>query len=490
MRQHRRQASLQDAVDGTGFVDLTVAGSDIVSEYTSDSEAEYNSEPVHDTSMLHRQVEWDCSSEPQLEAVRMSSHRHGEQVDSLDVHDESSCMVADMADLKANDALVMQSFLDAYSICAEDPGISSELLEIMLNGAQLVKEQGVEDTGIPNEEVSLAYESEQGNECPGYVDDVLAMYGCSELPSNGNHFETISVHLDSQMGTSVESFACTTGVVNEETILSEFLATLEAHDDWLEGVCMDDFRSDIAIATFKELILLDEHSMDYTECMQEEFFTDIHACCESLDAKCPVLPMKNASVDAFGDEDDGWGFENPLIKGSLAMDGYVQKTQERLQNLKIQKQAENMQHVSKRAQSLDALVEGLVPCTGDVIGSIMADMDVRDLIDSYDDRGVIKAGMNVMSDKLVLICTYVQEVNTSGYVIDGPYSYWDEAWSMLACTLATWKNSMLDVGGCVGLENIWGLFMLYPFDPGGCIYVSSMERSDHSFPFVCNVSWG
>ncbi|MCO5548694.1 hypothetical protein L7F22_002153 [Adiantum nelumboides] len=441
MRQHRRQASLQDAVDGTGFVDLTVAGSDIVSEYTSDSEAEYNSEPVHDTSMLHRQVEWDCSSEPQLEAVRMSSHRHGEQVDSLDAHDESSCMVADMADLKANDALVMQSFLDAYSICAEDPGISSELLEIMLNGAQLVKEQGVEDTGIPNEEVSLVYESEQGNECPGYVDDVLAMYGCSELPSNGNHFETISVHLDSQMGTSVESFACTTGVVNEETILSEFLATLEAHDDWLEGVCMDDFRSDIAIATFKELILLDEHSMDYTECMQEEFFTDIHACCESLDAKCPVLPMKNASVDAFGDEDDGWGFENPLIKG-------------------------------------------------DVIGSIMADMDVRDLIDSYDDRGVIKAGMNVMSDKLVLICTYVQEVNTSGYVIDGPYSYWDEAWSMLACTLATWKNSMLDVGGCVGLENIWGLFMLYPFDPGGCIYVSSMERSDHSFPFVCNVSWG
>ncbi|MCO5580814.1 hypothetical protein L7F22_034686 [Adiantum nelumboides] len=75
--------------------------------------AEHSSEPVHDTSMLHKQVEWDCSSEPQLEAVRTISHRHEEQVDSLDAHGESSNMMADMANLEADDAFVVQSFLDA-----------------------------------------------------------------------------------------------------------------------------------------------------------------------------------------------------------------------------------------------------------------------------------------------------------------------------------------------------------------------------------------
>ncbi|MCO5558783.1 hypothetical protein L7F22_012370 [Adiantum nelumboides] len=65
--------------------------------------------------MLHRQVEWDCSSEPQLEAVRTSSHRPGEQVDSLNAHDESSCMVVEMADLEIDDALVVQSFLHAFT---------------------------------------------------------------------------------------------------------------------------------------------------------------------------------------------------------------------------------------------------------------------------------------------------------------------------------------------------------------------------------------
>ncbi|MCO5577509.1 hypothetical protein L7F22_031340 [Adiantum nelumboides] len=76
-------------------------------------QAEHINEPVHDTSMLHRQVEWDCSSEPQLEAVRMSSHRHGKQVESLDAHGEASCMVAEMTDLEADDALIVQPFLDA-----------------------------------------------------------------------------------------------------------------------------------------------------------------------------------------------------------------------------------------------------------------------------------------------------------------------------------------------------------------------------------------
>ncbi|MCO5581016.1 hypothetical protein L7F22_034892 [Adiantum nelumboides] len=44
---------------------------DPASFYLQESEVlvEHISEPVHDTSILHRQVEWDCSSETQLEAV-------------------------------------------------------------------------------------------------------------------------------------------------------------------------------------------------------------------------------------------------------------------------------------------------------------------------------------------------------------------------------------------------------------------------------------
>ncbi|MCO5580051.1 hypothetical protein L7F22_033917 [Adiantum nelumboides] len=63
--------------------------------------------------MLHRRIEQDCSSEPRLEAMRTSSHRHGEQANSLDAHNESSCMVVEMADLEADDTLIVQSFLDA-----------------------------------------------------------------------------------------------------------------------------------------------------------------------------------------------------------------------------------------------------------------------------------------------------------------------------------------------------------------------------------------
>ncbi|MCO5552851.1 hypothetical protein L7F22_006369, partial [Adiantum nelumboides] len=36
-------------------------------------------------------------------------------VDSLDAHGESSCMMADMADLEVDDALVVHSFLDAFT---------------------------------------------------------------------------------------------------------------------------------------------------------------------------------------------------------------------------------------------------------------------------------------------------------------------------------------------------------------------------------------
>ncbi|MCO5594799.1 hypothetical protein L7F22_048833 [Adiantum nelumboides] len=72
---------------------------------------------------LPMNVEQDCSSEPQLEVVRTSSHRHKEQVDSLDGHGESSCMVAKMADLETDDAFVVQSILDA---CTSEQ--SSELV--------------------------------------------------------------------------------------------------------------------------------------------------------------------------------------------------------------------------------------------------------------------------------------------------------------------------------------------------------------------------
>ncbi|MCO5551396.1 hypothetical protein L7F22_004899 [Adiantum nelumboides] len=58
----------------------------------------------------------------------MSSHRHGEQV-SLDTHGESSCMVVEMADLEANDALVVQSFLDACT--------SEQSSELVVQGSML-----------------------------------------------------------------------------------------------------------------------------------------------------------------------------------------------------------------------------------------------------------------------------------------------------------------------------------------------------------------
>ncbi|MCO5587364.1 hypothetical protein L7F22_041313, partial [Adiantum nelumboides] len=44
-------------------------------------------------------------------------------VDSLDAHGKSSCMVVEMDDLEADDALVVQSFLDA---CTSEK--SSELV--------------------------------------------------------------------------------------------------------------------------------------------------------------------------------------------------------------------------------------------------------------------------------------------------------------------------------------------------------------------------
>ena len=68
---------------------------------------------VQDTSMLHRHVERDCSSEPQLEAVRTSFHRHVEQLCFCDAHqDESAGVMTGMYDLSAEDLAVIQSFID------------------------------------------------------------------------------------------------------------------------------------------------------------------------------------------------------------------------------------------------------------------------------------------------------------------------------------------------------------------------------------------
>ncbi|KAI5068791.1 hypothetical protein GOP47_0017136 [Adiantum capillus-veneris] len=156
-------------------------------------------------------------------------------------------------------------------------------------------------------------------------------------------------------------------------------------------------------------------------------------------------PSRKLCIDtSIADDEDGWGFDKPLMEGSLPMDGYVQKAQERLQNLKIQKQAQKTQHVLKKDQSVDALAEGLGLCTWDVVAGIMADMDVQDLVDTYDVKGVMKVGMDVMLEELVLVYTCVQKVNRSGYVIDVTYSSWKGAFIMPACALAKGKHFVFD----------------------------------------------
>ncbi|MCO5547929.1 hypothetical protein L7F22_001384 [Adiantum nelumboides] len=116
------------------------------------------------------------------------------------------------------------------------------------------------------------------------------------------------------------------------------------------------------------------------------------------------------------DDDDGWGFED-----NLSMASYVQKAQERLQNLKIQKQAEKMQHVLEKAHSVDVLTQDFDPHAGNKAEEdIMAEMDTRVLIDACDGRGVMKAGLDAVFDKMIVV-------------------------------------------------HIGGWCMLYPFDPGGCI---------------------
>ena len=69
-------------------------------------------EPVVQVQSIDSQIEV-CSSHPQLETVRTSSHRQVEQECSSESQlGMSSSMMAEMADLDAEDTVVMQSFLD------------------------------------------------------------------------------------------------------------------------------------------------------------------------------------------------------------------------------------------------------------------------------------------------------------------------------------------------------------------------------------------
>ncbi|MCO5585654.1 hypothetical protein L7F22_039589 [Adiantum nelumboides] len=144
---------------------------------------------------------------------------------------------------------------------------------------------------------------------------------------------------------------------------------------------------------------------------------------DSFDCNQNMACSQNEDYETFvaDDDDDGWGFDEPQIEGNLSMASYVQKAQERLRNLRIQKQAEKMQHVLEKVHSVDNLAQDFDPHSRNKAEEdIMADMDTRVLMDVCDGKGAMKAGMDAMFDKIVV-------VHTGGWC------------------------------------------MLYPFDPGGCI---------------------
>ncbi|MCO5579495.1 hypothetical protein L7F22_033350 [Adiantum nelumboides] len=144
---------------------------------------------------------------------------------------------------------------------------------------------------------------------------------------------------------------------------------------------------------------------------------------DSFDCNQNMACSQNEDYGTFvaDDDDDGWGFDEPRIEDNLSMASYVQKAQERLQNLKIQKQAEKTQHVLEKAHSVDVLARDFEHhAENKAKEHIMAHMDTRVLMVACDGRGVMKAGMDAMFDKIVV-------VHTDGWC------------------------------------------MLYPFDPGGCI---------------------
>ncbi|KAI5080175.1 hypothetical protein GOP47_0005654 [Adiantum capillus-veneris] len=75
------------------------------------------------------------------------------------------------------------------------------------------------------------------------------------------------------------------------------------------------------------------------------------------DQNMPCSQSEDYVTFVANDDDDGWGFDEPVIEDNLSMAGYVQKAQERLRNLRIQRQAEKTQYVLEKAHSVDALAE-------------------------------------------------------------------------------------------------------------------------------------
>ncbi|MCO5578302.1 hypothetical protein L7F22_032142 [Adiantum nelumboides] len=115
---------------------------------------------------------------------------------------------------------------------------------------------------------------------------------------------------------------------------------------------------------------------------------------DSFDCNQNMACSQNEDYGTFvaDDDDDGWGFDEPQIEDNLFMASYVQKAQERLRNLKIQKQAEKTEHVLEKAHSVDVLAQDFEPhAENKAKEHIMADMDTKVLMDACDGRGAMKA---------------------------------------------------------------------------------------------------
>ncbi|MCO5591683.1 hypothetical protein L7F22_045674 [Adiantum nelumboides] len=111
LSEHKRPTSLQDAVDDTGFVDLTVAGSDIVAEYTSDSEvifascialdfltSEDNALPLH--WLLDRDATFHVTPYRDWFSSYSSSAMRGIALDFLTSEDNASVVFNDVGEVK------------------------------------------------------------------------------------------------------------------------------------------------------------------------------------------------------------------------------------------------------------------------------------------------------------------------------------------------------------------------------------------------------
>ncbi|MCO5582268.1 hypothetical protein L7F22_036160 [Adiantum nelumboides] len=222
---------------------------------------------------------------------------------------------------------------------------------------------------------------------------------------------------------------------NASTHVSQDLKEVTDVDDWLPGASLYDMHANILDNVFfPPSDVLSWYPDDLWACglvWDAEMDSD-HVCGivggtkvptgDSLDCNQNMACSQNEDYGTFvaDDDDDDWGFDEPQIEDNLSMASYVQKAQERLRNLKIQKQAEKTQHVLEKAHSVDVFAQDFEPhAENKAKEHIMADMDTKVLMDACDGKGAMKAGMDAMFDKIVV-------VHTDGWC------------------------------------------MLYPFDPGGC----------------------